>query len=228
MIGKVTKVPGHASPLNDVCRLALKYGVHYGPAMTFPEHLISQNFERHAAALAATREACLPAIEAMLDAWVSAIQRGGKIMLFGNGGSASDAQHLATELAVRYCHERKAIAAIALNTDTSGLTAAGNDLGFDQVFSRQIEALGKPGDVAVGISTSGKSANVVKALRTAKEMGLIAAGLTGCGGGTLVEIADPLIIVPVDETARIQEMHILIGHILCDGLENRLGLLHND
>ena len=193
--------------------------------MTISDDIITGNFDRHASAFAATREACYDQISAMLDAWVVAIEGGGKILLFGNGGSASDAQHLATELTVRYRTDRKAIAAIALNTDTSAITATGNDMGFDHVFSRQIEALGRPGDLAVGISTSGNSPNVTLALKTATEMGLTASALSGRTGGALVGLADPLIIVPSDETARIQEMHILIGHMLCDGLETRLGLL---
>ena len=140
-------------------------------------------------------------------------------MFFGNGGSAADAQHLATELVVKYERVRPALAALALTTDTSALTAIANDFGFEQVFARQIEALGKPGDVAIGISTSGKSANVAAALGTARKMGLVAAAFSGGDGGDLRGLADPLLIVPSQNTARIQEMHIALGQMLCGALE---------
>lgn len=156
---------------------------------------------------------------------VSSLRNGGKILFFGNGGSASDAQHLATELTVRYIKDRPAIAAIALTTDGSALTAAGNDLGFEKLFSRQIEALGRPGDVAIGISTSGRSPNVIEGLRMAREKGLVAAGLSGRTGGDMVGLADPLIMVPHDAAARIQEMHITIGQALCGAIEIQLGLV---
>lgn len=162
----------------------------------------------------------------MLACWTETISKGGKIMLFGNGGSASDAQHLATELTVRYTKNRAPIAALALSTDTSALTAIGNDLGFDQLFARQISALGKPGDLVVAISTSGKSPNIIAALKEAQRMGITAAGFTGRNGGDMVGLADPLIIAPSDTTARIQEMHILIGHMLCGAIELELGLLN--
>jgi D-sedoheptulose 7-phosphate isomerase len=145
-------------------------------------------------------------------------------MFFGNGGSAADAQHLATELAERYVGNRAAIAAIALTTDSSALTAIGNDLGFERLFSRQIEALGRPGDVAIGISPSGRSANVKLALRQARDMGLQATALTGASGGELAGLADPLLMVPSSTTARIQEMHILLGQMLCGAVEIELGL----
>jgi len=146
-------------------------------------------------------------------------------MLFGNGGSAGDAQHLATELTVRYHRSRAPIAAIALTTDTSVLTAAGNDLGFEQVFARQIEALGRKGDVAIAISTSGKSPNVIAALTQARAKGLVTVAFGGKGGGDMAGLADHLLVVPSDTTARIQEMHILIGQMLCGALEAELGLL---
>jgi len=168
---------------------------------------------------------CRPAFDAMLAAWVTAARAGNKILFFGNGGSAGDAQHLATELTVRYKADRAPIAAIALTTDSSTLTAAGNDLGFDRIFARQIEALGRPGDVAVGISTSGRSPNVINALKQAALGGLAVTGLTGGAGGTMVGLADPLIIVPSTTTARIQEMHITLGQMLCGALEIELGLV---
>jgi len=160
----------------------------------------------------------------LLTACVRSIRAGGKLMLFGNGGSAADAQHLATELTVRYRRNRAPIAAIALTTDTSALTAIGNDLGFEQLFSRQIEALARPGDVAIAISTSGKSANVIAALKQAKAMDLVTAALSGKDGGELADLADHLLLVPSDTTARIQEMHISIGQMLCGALEIELGL----
>jgi len=153
------------------------------------------------------------------------VRRGGKLLLFGNGGSAADAQHIAAELIIRYKADRAAISAIALTTDTSALTACGNDLGFDALFERQIEGLGREGDVAVGISTSGNSANVLRGLRQARAMGLQTVGLTGGTGGQMRTLCDALIVVPTSVTARIQEMHITIGHVLCKALEQRLGLV---
>ena len=146
------------------------------------------------------------------------------MLFFGNGGSAADAQHLATELTVRYARDRAPIAALALTTDTSALTAIGNDLGQEHVFARQIRALGRPGDVAVGITTSGRSRNVILGLETAREMGLVAAALGGMSGGDLVGLADPLLLVPSHTVARIQEMHITLGQMFCGALEQTLGL----
>lgn len=162
---------------------------------------------------------------ALVGACVACIRGGGKILLFGNGGSAGDAQHLATELTIRYKTNRAAIAAIALTTDTSALTACGNDLGFDQIFARQIEALGRRGDLALAISTSGKSPNVSLALKQARSMGLITAGLSGKGGGDMPALCDHVLIVPSQTTARIQEMHITLGQMLCGALEIQLGLV---
>ncbi len=164
------------------------------------------------------------AFAGLVGACVKSVRGGGKLMFFGNGGSAADAQHLATELTVRYKTDRAAIAAIALTTDSSTLTAAGNDLGFERIFARQIEALGKPGDVAIAISTSGKSANVAAALKQAKAMKLVTAALGGKGGGELKGLADHLLVVPSETTARIQEMHILLGQMLCCAVEIELGL----
>jgi D-sedoheptulose 7-phosphate isomerase len=152
------------------------------------------------------------------------IRGGGKLLFFGNGGSAADAQHLATELTVRYKRNRAAIAAIALTTDTSALTAAGNDLGFEHIFARQIEALGKPGDVVIAISTSGKSPNVIAALKQARSMRLVTVAFSGQSGGELAPLADHLLMVPSATTARIQEIHITLGQMLCGALEIELGL----
>ncbi len=160
----------------------------------------------------------------LVGACVTSIRAGGKLMFFGNGGSAGDAQHLATELTIRYKKNRAAIAAIALTTDTSALTAAGNDLGFELIFARQIEALGRPGDVAIAISTSGKSPNVIAALKQARSMKLVTAGLGGKGGGELAGLVDYLLVVPSETIARIQEMHITLGQMLCGALEIELGL----
>ena len=145
----------------------------------------------------------------------TAITKGNKIFFMGNGGSASDAQHLAAEFVGRFEKERIGLPAIALTTDTSILTAVGNDYGFGQVFSRQIAALARSGDVVVGISTSGNSVNVVQAIAAAKEIGAVTVGLTGESGGQLDEVCDLCIKVPSRSTARIQEAHILIGHIVC-------------
>jgi D-sedoheptulose 7-phosphate isomerase len=182
-------------------------------------------FAEHHAVARATEAALGEAFAGLLKACVASIQAGGKIMLFGNGGSASDAQHLATELTIRYKSNRAAIAAIALTTDTSALTACGNDLGFDRIFARQIEALGKPGDVAIAISTSGKSPNIIAALKQARAMKLVTAGFGGKGGGDMAGLTDHLLVVPSDTTARIQEMHIMLGHMLCGALEIELGLV---
>ncbi len=153
-----------------------------------------------------------------------AIKLGNKILFFGNGGSASDAQHLATELTVRFINNRSPIAAIALTTDTSALTATGNDFGFEHIFSRQIDAIGKNGDIAIALSTSGNSPNIIKALEMARSKNIVTIGFSGRDGGRMKELCDQIIIVPSDITARIQEMHILLGHMLCGGLEQNLGL----
>jgi D-sedoheptulose 7-phosphate isomerase len=171
-----------------------------------------------------TEAALSDAFAKLVQACAKSIRAGNKLMFFGNGGSAADAQHLATELTIRYKKDRAAIAAIALTTDSSALTAAGNDLGFEKIFARQIEALGRPGDVAIAISTSGKSANVVAALKQAKAMGLVTAALGGNDGGAMPAHADHVLVVASTTTARIQEMHILLGQMLCGALEIELEL----
>jgi len=187
------------------------------------DSLFDAQFAEHARVLERSHDELAAGFRALVEACVAALSSGGKLLLFGNGGSAADAQHIATELSVRYRRDRAAFAAIALTTDTSALTAAGNDLGFERIFSRQVEALGRAGDVALGISTSGRSPNVALALRVARERGLVTAALTGGDGGELPALADPCLIVPSASTARIQEMHILIGHSLCEALEAALG-----
>jgi D-sedoheptulose 7-phosphate isomerase len=180
--------------------------------------------DEHAAVAAATKAALRAPFARLVAVCAQSLRAGGKLMLFGNGGSAADAQHLATEFVVRYKRSRAPIAALALTTDTSALTAIGNDLGFDELFARQIAALGRKGDVAIGISTSGQSPNILKGLEEARAMGLVAAALGGRGGGKMKGVADPLLIVPSDTTARIQEMHIMLGQMLCGALERELGL----
>jgi D-sedoheptulose 7-phosphate isomerase len=180
-------------------------------------------FDEHEAIVRATRDAVSVSFAALCGAAQNALSAGNKIVFFGNGGSAADSQHLATELVVRYKTNRAPLAAIALTTDSSLLTAAANDFGYDTIFECQIRALGKPGDLAVGITTSGTSANVVRALQAARETGMVAAALTGRGGGDLPGLADPVVMVPSTTIARIQEMHIMIGHMLCDVLEQTCG-----
>jgi len=153
---------------------------------------------------------------------VSCLQAGNKLLLFGNGGSAADAQHLAAEFVGRFAIERAGLPAIALTTDSSILTAVGNDFGFEQVFSRQIEALGRPNDVAIGISTSGNSANVLAGLKQASKQNLKTIGLTGKDWGAVAKGVDLSITVACANTARVQECHITIGHILCELVETEL------
>jgi D-sedoheptulose 7-phosphate isomerase len=164
-------------------------------------------------------EACLPALIKAADALTEAYLSGHKALFFGNGGSAADAQHLAAEFLGRYLRERDPLPAVALNTNSSAITAIGNDYGYEHTFSRQLRALGVRGDVAFGISTSGNSENVVEALVYARSLGLFTIGLTGAKGGKMRDIVDVLIAVPSDETPRIQECHILAGHALCDAVE---------
>jgi D-sedoheptulose 7-phosphate isomerase len=189
------------------------------------EQIFEREFEQHKSVVEATAMAVRFEFASVVALMEESVRRGGKLLFFGNGGSAADAQHLAAELVIRYKTDRKAIAAIALTTDSSTLTACGNDLGFDALFERQIEALGREGDVAIGISTSGKSPNVLRGLRQARKSGLRTVGLTGGNGGEMASVCDSVIKVPSAVTARIQEMHITIGHMLCAALETRLGLV---
>jgi D-sedoheptulose 7-phosphate isomerase len=153
---------------------------------------------------------------------VDAFDRGGKVLLFGNGGSAADAQHIAAEFVGRFAFDRPALPALALSVNTSCVTAIGNDYGFDLVFSRQIEALGRPGDVAIGISTSGNSANVLRGIAAARKMGLHTVALTSETGGKLKSAVDSCLCAPSNETPRIQECHILIGHIIAELVEQTI------
>lgn len=153
---------------------------------------------------------------------IEAYRAGKKGLIFGNGGSAADAQHIAAELIGKYYRDRKPLPAEALTVNTSSLTAIGNDYAFEQIFARQVEALGNPGDVAIGISTSGNSPNVIEGIRAAKRKGMITIGLTGADGGQLKGEVDYCICVPAKDTPRIQEAHILIGHIWCELIERTL------
>ena len=182
-------------------------------------------FDQHRAAMDATQGALAEPFARLVGVCADAVRGGGKLLLFGNGGSVADCQHIATEMAIRYITDRAPIAAIALTTDSSMLTAAANDWSFDDVFSRQVEALGNPGDVVIAISTSGKSENVLRGLAMAKEKGLKLTGFGGKSGGGMVGLCDPLLLVPSDITSRIQEMHITLGHMLCGALEQELGLI---
>jgi D-sedoheptulose 7-phosphate isomerase len=150
------------------------------------------------------------------------LKSGGKILLFGNGGSAADAQHVAAELVGRFVRERDGLPAVALTTDSSILTAVGNDYGFDRIFARQVQALGRPGDVVIALSTSGNSPNVLEGVKAAKQGKLKTIGLSGNQGGLLAGQADMTITIPSDSTARIQECHITIGHLLCELVEREL------
>lgn len=161
-------------------------------------------------------ESLLPEIDRVGQMMRACLQRGNKILLMGNGGSAADSQHIAAEIVGRYKRERRGLPAIALTTDTSILTAVGNDYGFDQVFSRQVEALCDPEDVVVGISTSGNSANVVKAIEVAKQIGATTVLLSGGSGGKLATMCDYTLVMPAKETARVQEAHLFVAHSLCE------------
>ena len=165
-------------------------------------------------------EPLFPIISEVGIAMQTTIKNGGKILIMGNGGSAADSQHIAAEIVGRFKKERKGMAAIALTTDTSILTSVGNDYGYDYIFARQIEALCRPEDLVIGITTSGNSANVVLAMQAAKEVGAITVGLTGGTGGKLLDLCDFNLVIPSNVTARIQEAHIFVGHSLCEILES--------
>lgn len=181
------------------------------------DKLIRQRFEDHLEVAHAVMESgILEQIERIAVAVRTALAAGHKVLFCGNGGSAADSQHLAAEFVGRFQKERKGLPAIALTVDTSILTAVGNDYGYDKVFVRQVEALGQNGDVLIGLSTSGNSSNVVEAIELAKAKGIYCVGLTAAGGGKMAALCDECIAVPAKVTARAQEMHILIGHILCE------------
>jgi len=193
-----------------------------GVSETEAAALFQQEAAEHARLVESVRRDLADDLARMHEMWVDCVSGGGKILLFGNGGSASQAQHIALELAVRLKINRPAIAGLSLASDASLLTAAANDMGFEQVFARQIEALGRPGDLALGISTSGRSANVNAGVSAARTLGLKTAAMTGGDGGRLAGLVDHAIIVPSTSTVRIQEIHLLLGHTLCASLERHL------
>ena len=180
--------------------------------------IIAERFTDHLDVFGKTMEQ-MDVIQLMAERCKEALKAGNKVLFCGNGGSAADAQHLAAELIGRFQKERRSLASIALTTDTSILTAVANDYGYDEVFARQVEGLGRSGDVLIGISTSGNSANVVKAALKARDTGMHTIAFTGEGGGKLNDICDITFAVPSKVTARIQEMHIMVGHIICELVE---------
>jgi len=184
--------------------------------------LLIEHFDEHAQVLEKTRASQLPSLEAAAELAEASLKAGGKLLVFGNGGSAADAQHFAAELEGRFERDRQALSAIALTVNTSTLTAVANDYGFEQTFRRQVEALARAGDVAIAISTSGNSKNVIAAARAARQRGCRVIGLTGEGGGVLAEHCDVLIAIPTRTVSRIQEMHELCLHALASWLERRL------
>ena len=185
--------------------------------------LFLQNLEQHNALLATLHSLNDDVLRAGQLA-SQTLQQGGKILFCGNGGSAADSQHLAAELTGRFIKDRRPLAAMALSTDTSALTCIGNDYSFDEVFARQVAGLGRSGDLLIGISTSGNSRNVIRAVEEAQKLGMQTIGLLGRDGGQLRSLCDHSIVVPSPVTARIQECHILIGHTLCGLIEQALGL----
>jgi D-sedoheptulose 7-phosphate isomerase len=182
------------------------------------EQLLKSAIAKHQA-MFSQLDTLIPTVHAVAEALRACLARGGKILLMGNGGSAADSQHIAAEIVGRYKKERRGLAAIALTTDTSILTSVGNDYGYDYIFARQIEALCRPEDVVIGITTSGNSANVVKAIIEANSIGATTIGLTGGTGGKLKDLCNYNLIMPSNDTPRIQEAHIFIGHSLCELLE---------
>jgi D-sedoheptulose 7-phosphate isomerase len=188
------------------------------------ENIISKRFKESGEVKARFLKENLSRVLEVIKLVSQSFEGGSKLLLFGNGGSAADAQHIAAEFVNRYIIDRPPLPAIALTTDSSILTSVSNDSSFNEIFSKQIKALGKEGDVAVGISTSGNSQNMVKAFEVAKEMGIKTVALTGNDGGAMAKIADVSLIVPSSSTPRIQETHILIGHVLCEMVEHQLFL----
>jgi D-sedoheptulose 7-phosphate isomerase len=186
------------------------------------DKIIQKRFKESAEVKARFLKENLPKLLEVINLISHTFEAGNKVFFFGNGGSAADAQHIAAEFVNRYIMDRPPLPAIALTTDTSILTSIANDMAFTEIFSRQIKALGKEGDVAVGISTSGNSPNVIKAFEVAKEMGMKSVALTGNEGGVLTKIADISLTVSSTSTPRIQETHILVGHLLCEMVEHQL------
>jgi D-sedoheptulose 7-phosphate isomerase len=186
------------------------------------DRLLTEAHEAHQAMFEAFFAAQADAIERVGQRIVDTLVGGGKILSFGNGGSAADAQHLACELIGRFEHERPGLAAVSLSSNAAALTAVGNDYGFDQMFARGVEALARPGDLCLGISTSGDSMNVVLALRRAREMGVATVGLSGGTGGLMRDECDDIVVVPHKQTCRIQEAHVFCIHVWCTMVEQRV------
>jgi D-sedoheptulose 7-phosphate isomerase len=186
--------------------------------------LLQNVFNEHQQVIALVQDSCLTDIIKVSSLMMSVLEHGGTIYWCGNGGSAADSQHLAAELVGRFKADRRPLRSIALSTDTSVLTSVANDYSFDTIFSRQVEALGRPGDLLIGISTSGNSPNVLNAFQAAKLLGLKSVGLLGNDGGGAKGLVEHAIVIPSNNTARIQEAHILIGHCFCDLIEVGLGL----
>ncbi len=182
--------------------------------------MILSEFQSHKEVIDATIENLIPITLQASKLLIKTLKQGNKVLLCGNGGSAADAQHIAAELTGRYKRERRGLAGISLSTDTSAITAIANDYGYEYIFARQVEALANTGDLIIGISTSGNSANICLALKKAKELGCSTLGLSGRDGGEMNELCDINIIIPSNDTPRIQEMHILIGHTLCQGVDD--------
>ncbi len=190
--------------------------------MSTPAEYIATEVAAHQAAMTALAAELVDDIGAAGDLLARRLAAGKKILLAGNGGSAADAQHIAAELVGRFVAERQGLPAIALSTDTSALTSIGNDFGFEHVFRRQVEALAREDDVLIVISTSGKSPNLINAAKQARNVGCSVVGWLGKGGGPLAPLCDVAIVVPSNDTQRIQEMHIFIGHVICGLVEQRL------
>ena len=184
------------------------------------QSIIEFEFNEHLKTSQATLEYIARPLEEAANLCINCLQNGGKILIFGNGGSAADAQHIAAELVGRYKKERKGLSAIALTTDTSALTCIGNDYGYDRVFDRQVEALANKDDVVIGISTGGSSSNVINGLQVAKDLGCKLIGFSGRDGGEMNTLCDVNLVVPAEDTPRIQEMHIVIGHTICQLIDN--------
>jgi len=188
------------------------------------KNTIKNHFFEHREVINSIDDTFIDKIYSCAEVIVNTLNNGGTVFWCGNGGSSSDCQHLAAELIGRYDKNRKPIRSISLTSDTAVLTCIANDFGYDEIFARQLEGLGKPGDTLVAISTSGKSQNVINAIKQAKYMKINAIGLLGKSGGETLPLCDDVIVVPSQTTARVQEMHIFFGHILCDLIEEGLGL----
>jgi D-sedoheptulose 7-phosphate isomerase len=182
--------------------------------------MIEQELKAHQKTIEAVIQTLIPNIEKASNMAIKTLKNGNKILLCGNGGSAADAQHIAAELSGRYKSERRGLPGIALTTDTSALTAIANDYGYERVFDRQVEALANKGDLLIAISTSGNSPNILSALKTARELECQTIGLSGRDGGLMNDACDLNLIIPSDDTPRIQEMHILIGHTICQAIDD--------